>query len=114
MIIINEIPDYEEDRQAGKLNLVARFGRKPGVVLYVAGLICAYGTVFLSVTFNVTPFSILLGLLTVPIAYNSYRTLNSNYMDKMKIAPANLATIKVHALTLTFLIIGYLAAGVMS
>jgi 1,4-dihydroxy-2-naphthoate octaprenyltransferase len=114
MIVINEIPDYEEDRQAGKLNLVARFGRKPGVVLYVAGLICAYGTVFLSVTFNVTPFSILLGLLTVPIAYNSYRTLNSNYMDKMKIAPANLATIKVHALTLTFLIIGYLAAGVMS
>ena len=29
-------------------------------------------------------------------------------------APANLATIKVHALTLTCLIIGYLAAGVMS
>jgi 1,4-dihydroxy-2-naphthoate octaprenyltransferase len=114
MIVINEIPDYEEDRQAGKLNLVARFGRKPGVVLYVAGLICAYCTVFLSVTFNVTPFSILLGLLTLPIAYNSYRILNANYMDKMKMAPANLATIKVHALTLTCLIIGYLAAGVMS
>jgi 1,4-dihydroxy-2-naphthoate octaprenyltransferase len=114
MIVINEMPDYEEDRQAGKLNLVARFGRKPGVALYVAGLICAYGTMLLSVTFNVTPFSILLGLLTLPIAYNSYRILNANYMDKMKMAPANLATIKVHALTLTCLIIGYLAAGIMS
>ena len=61
-----------------------------------------------------TPFSILLGLLTLPIAYNSYRILNANYMDKMKMAPANLATIKVHALTLTCLIIGYLAAGIMS
>ncbi|HYA14479.1 MAG TPA: prenyltransferase [Syntrophales bacterium] len=114
MIVINEIPDYEEDRRAGKLNLVARFGRKPGVVLYVAGLICAYGTMFLSVSFRITPFSILLGLLTIPIAYNSFRILSANYMDKMKMAPANLATIKVHALTLTCLIIGYITAGVMS
>ncbi|NTV54775.1 MAG: prenyltransferase, partial [Syntrophaceae bacterium] len=37
MIVINEIPDYEEDRQSGKMNLVARFGRKTGVVLYQAG-----------------------------------------------------------------------------
>ena len=32
-------------------------------------------------------------------------------MDKMEMAPANLATIKVHALTLIFLIAGYAAAG---
>ena len=30
MITINEIPDYLEDREAGKLNLVARFGREAG------------------------------------------------------------------------------------
>src|SRR3989304_4227041 len=33
MITINEIPDYLEDREGGKLNLVARFGRKTGVSL---------------------------------------------------------------------------------
>ena len=114
MIIINEIPDYEEDRRAGKLNLVVRFGRKPGVALYLAGLMCAYGTILLSASFKVTSFFILLGLTTVPMAYNSFRILNENYMDKMKIAPANLATIKVHALTLSCLIIGYLVPGAMS
>ena len=114
MIVINEIPDYEEDRQEGKLNLVARFGRKAGVVLYVAGLIGAYATMFLSVSFRLTPFSILLGLVTIPLAYKSFQILSANYMDKMKMAPANLATIKVHALTLTCLIIGYFAAGVIS
>ena len=114
MIVINEIPDYEEDRQAGKLNLVARLGRKPGVILYVAGLVCAYATMLLSASFGITSFSVLLGLLTLPVAYNSFRILNENYMDKVKMAPANLATIKVHALTLICLIIGYLAAGVMS
>ena len=114
MIVINEIPDYEGDRQAGKLNLVARLGRKPGVMLYVAGLVCAYATMLLSASFGITPVSVLLGLLTMPVAYNSFRILNENYMDKIKMAPANLATIKVHALTLLCLIVGYLAAGVLS
>ena len=114
MIVINEIPDYEEDRQAGKLNLVARLGRKRGVILYVAGLVCAYATILLSASFGITSFSVLLGLLSLPVAYNSFRILNENYMDKVKMAPANLATIKVHALTLICLIIGYLAVGIMS
>jgi 1,4-dihydroxy-2-naphthoate octaprenyltransferase len=114
MIVINEIPDYEEDRQAGKLNLVARFGRKRGVILYVGGLVCAYATMLLSASFGITSFSVLLGLLSLPVAYNSFRILNENYMDKVKMAPANLATIKVHALTLICLIIGYLAVGIMS
>lgn len=113
MIVINEIPDYEEDRQSGKLNLVARVGRKRGVVLYVSGLICAYGTILLSAYFRVTPFSVILGLLTVPMAYGSYRILKDHYRDKIKMAPANLATIKVHALTMTCLITGYLAEGVI-
>ena len=27
-IVINEIPDYEEDKAAGKMNLVAKFGKE--------------------------------------------------------------------------------------
>ena len=114
MIVINEIPDYEEDREAGKLNLVARFGKRHGVKLYVAGLICAYATMLLSASLKITSLTVLLGLLTVPVAYNSFLILNQNYMDKMKMAPANLATIKVHALTLSCLIIGYIVTGVVS
>jgi 1,4-dihydroxy-2-naphthoate octaprenyltransferase len=30
MIVINEIPDYQEDRLAGKLTLVARYGKRIG------------------------------------------------------------------------------------
>ena len=114
MIIINEIPDYEEDREAGKLNLVARFGRRPGVILHVAGLVGAYAVVLLSASFQITPSGVLLGLLTVPVAYRSFKLLRENYMDKLKMSPANLATIKVHALTLACLIAGYLATGVLS
>jgi 1,4-dihydroxy-2-naphthoate octaprenyltransferase len=114
MIVINEIPDYEEDRQAGKLNLVARLGRAPGVILYVAGLVCAYAVILLSAVSGITSFAALLGLLSLPLAYDSVRILRGNYLNRMKMAPANLATIKVHALTLICLIVGYLAAGALS
>ena len=43
MITINEIPDYDEDRKGGKLNLVARFGREAGVWLFILSLLSAYG-----------------------------------------------------------------------
>jgi 1,4-dihydroxy-2-naphthoate octaprenyltransferase len=114
MIVINEIPDYEADRAAGKLNIVARFGRKRGVGLYVAGLVCAYAVMLVSVAIGIASIGVLLGLLTVPVAYHSFRILNDHYMDRISVAPANLAMIRVHALTLTFLIIGYFAAGIMS
>ena len=81
MIVINEIPDYEEDRQSGKLNLVARFGRERGVVLYAAGLIFAYSTMLLCAYSRLTSWGVVLGLLTVPIAYGSFRILKDHYMN---------------------------------
>jgi 1,4-dihydroxy-2-naphthoate polyprenyltransferase len=114
MIVINEIPDYDEDRESGKFNLVVRVGRKQGVLLYAAGLIFAYVTMLLCAFFKLTSFGVVFGLLTAPIAYGSFQTLKNNYMDKLKMAPANLATIKVHALTMICLIIGYLADGIIS
>ncbi len=114
MIVINEIPDYEEDRQAGKLNLVARFGKKSGVLLYAAGLIGAYATILLAASFGVASIYILLGVLSMPVALQSFRLLRENYRDKLKMAPANLAAIKVHALTLSGLILGYVTEGAMA
>jgi 1,4-dihydroxy-2-naphthoate polyprenyltransferase len=114
MIVINEIPDYEDDRRAGKWNLVARLGRKSGVGLYVAGLICAYGTMLLCAALHIASVHVLWGLLTLPVAYKAFRVLNKHYLDKIKMAPANLATINVHALTVICLIAGYIVQGIMS
>ncbi|MGV8057253.1 MAG: prenyltransferase [Smithellaceae bacterium] len=113
MIVINEIPDYEEDSQAGKLNLVARFGKKHAVLLYAAGLLCAYVTLVLAASFRLASLYVFLGLFSLPLAYQSLKILRANYKDKFKMAPANLAMIKVHALTLTLLIAAYLAAGII-
>jgi len=107
MLIINEIPDYEEDRRGGKLNLVARFGRKAGVVLYVAGLILAYGILLAVVMMKIAPPLALLGFLSLPLAFQSIRVLRDNYLDRLKMSPANLMMIKVYVLTGLSLVIGY-------
>ena len=112
MIVINEIPDYEEDRLSGKMNLVARFGRKAGVVLYQAGLACAFGVLAGSVLFGVAPLPMLLGLAALPTALQSVRILRVYYLDRMKMIPANIAIIKVYLITGVALIAGYLIHGV--
>jgi len=111
MIVINEIPDYEEDRTSGKMNLVARFGRHAGVILYQAGLLCAFGTLAGSVLFGMAPLPVLLGFLSLPTAWISVRILRGNYMDRLKMIPANIAIIKVYLVTGVALIIGYLVHG---
>ena len=105
MILINEIPDYEADRRGGKWNLVARFGRKTGAVLYAAGLACAYGILVLSSVAGVlSPFA-LLGLVSLPFAFRSLCVLRRHLNDPLAMAPANLAMIKVHALTVAAMVV---------
>lgn len=107
MIIINEIPDYEDDRAGGKMNLVARFGKQRGVELYIAGLAAAYGILVLSVLTATAPPAVLLGLASLPMSWRSIRILRANRHDPLKLIPANSAMIKVHLYTGTGMVAGY-------
>lgn len=108
MIIINEIPDYEADCKGGKWNLVARFGRRAGAVLYGVGLVAAYGVLMISAVAGfLSPF-ILLGLLSLPFAFQSVWVMRRHLHHPPDMAPANLAMIKVHGLTTALMIVACL------
>jgi len=111
MITINEIPDYLEDRRAGKLNLVARFGREAGVHLFVLSLLSAYGAILTGVILGKIPILGLLSLLTLPVAYKTISILKTHYQEPVKMAPANLGMICTHNLTAILLILAYLIEG---
>jgi 1,4-dihydroxy-2-naphthoate octaprenyltransferase len=112
MIVINEIPDYEEDRRSGKMNLVARFGRETGMFLYEAGLLFAFGILAGAVLVGLAPLPVLLGLLALPTALRSVRILREHYRDRLMVIPANFAVIKVYLITGVAMIVGYLVHGV--
>ena len=107
-IIINEIPDYDEDRAAGKMNLVARIGRRKAVIVYVAGLAVSYLLVLFDVLTGIGPVTLLVALASLPFAIRSIAVLVENYQSRREMMPANLAMIKTHLFTGLALIVAYL------
>ncbi len=114
MITINEIPDYDEDRKGGKLNLVARFGREAGVWLFILSLFSAYGAIGAGVILGRVPALGLISLLTLPIAYKTISILRTYYQEPVKMAPANLGMICTHNFTAILLILAYFMKGFKS
>ncbi len=114
MITINEIPDYFEDRKAGKLNLVARFGREAGVWLFIVSLLSAYGVILTGILLRKIPLLGLISLLTLPIAYKTICILRAHYQEPVKMAPANLGMICCHNFTAILLVLSYFIEGFRS
>jgi 1,4-dihydroxy-2-naphthoate octaprenyltransferase len=111
MITINEIPDYFEDRKGGKLNLVARFGRKTGVWLFILSLCSAYASILAGVILGRIPILGLISLLTLPIAFKTILILRKYHEEPMKMSPANLGMICIHNFTAILLILAYFFEG---
>jgi 1,4-dihydroxy-2-naphthoate octaprenyltransferase len=114
MITINEIPDYFEDRKAGKLNLVARFGRQKGVWIFVLSLLSAYGAILTGVMLGKIPTLGLISMSTLPIAFKTISILRTHYQERAKMAPANLGMICTHNFTAILLILAYFGVGFKS
>ncbi len=114
MIVINEIPDYEEDMMAGKLTLVARFGRRTGAKLYVLSWIFTYSVIMGAVATGVMPRITLIALFSLPLVYRSVRVLREHYNDPdpARMASANLDMIKAHGVTCLLLIGAYSLQGI--
>ena len=114
MIIINEIPDVEEDRTAGKLTLIARWGKKAGVKLYIISWICTYGMIVGATALHLIPVFALAALISLPLVYQSIRIVRIHYNNPMLMAPANLAMIKAHSVTAFALIAAYSVQGLIN
>lgn len=112
MIIINEIPDREDDAAAGKNNLVVLLGAQKAAWLYAAALVTAYMIIFFLPLLRMASFWIYLALLPLPWAFHAWAILQRNIRKPSRLVPANLLTIRVHNLTGILLIFAYLMQGI--
>jgi len=79
LLLINQFPDVEPDRAAGRRHLIIRWGRKPGVLVYGLFLVGAYLSVVAAVLLDVLPAWGLLALATLILALPVYRGLSRHY-----------------------------------
>lgn len=114
MIVINEIPDIEEDRSAGKFTLIVRYGRAAGVKLYTISWLCVYAIILGAVTLRLIPVFTLLALLSLPHVLRSTKILREHYNHPVLMAPSNLGTIKALSVASFGLIVGYAIQGILN
>jgi 1,4-dihydroxy-2-naphthoate octaprenyltransferase len=114
LIVINEIPDIEEDRSAGKFTLIVRYGREAGVKLYTISWICVYATIIGAVALCIIPIFTLLALFSIPYVLKSTKILRKHYSNPVLMAPSNLGTIKALSIASFGLIVGYAIQGILN
>ena len=96
VLLINEFPDRDPDREAGKNTLVVIMGKKAAVKLYFISIAFVYLWPAAGVLLGVFPAISLIVFITLPISLKAARTAAGHY-DKIKeLIPAAAATIALH------------------
>jgi 1,4-dihydroxy-2-naphthoate octaprenyltransferase len=108
VLYINEFPDYAADKAVGKNTLIVVLGRERAVFGYVVLLIAAYVVIIVGVALGIFPYTLLLALLTMPLAYRAIRGAMRFHSDTPRLIPTNVATIQLHLLTGLLLSLSYI------
>jgi len=99
ILYINEFPDYEADRKAGKKTLVVLLGLKRARVgLYIL-IIGTFLSIIIPVIYGEFGLTSLLCLLTIPLAIKVLLNFHRYYDKFPQILPANAGTIQLHLTT---------------
>lgn len=106
--IMNEVPDYFQDRLVGKRNICVRIGRKNVVKLYGALLILFYVISLLELFLGNLPYLAWLVLACLPISLVSYTVGIRAYNNAYKFISAIRYTIIQYVIVVNILIIGYI------
>lgn len=113
LLLLNEFPDVEADRLAGRRHLVLLLGRKRASRLYVALLALVYLSIISLVFLGVTPMSTMLTLATLPFALKAAHTTMKRHDDVNTIVSALGSNTVVVLATIALIAVG-LVVGALS
>ena len=104
LLFLNEFPDVDADRLGGRRHLVILLGKRRAAVLYVIGTAATYVWIVYSVILGFAPVTILVALISLPVAYKASRIVMRECEDTSKLVPA--LGLNVIMILLTILMIG--------
>lgn len=88
LLLINEFPDMEADKQGGRNHLVIWLGRKKAAYVYVSGMVATFGVIIGAALFNVVSPWFMLALTPIPFAYKASLGALRHGHDTPKLIPA--------------------------
>jgi len=110
LLFLNEFPDVEADRTAGRRHLVILFGRQRSAWIYVAGLVATYVSILVAVGTGIAPFPVLVSFITVPIAYKAAGIAVKSHDEISGLVPALASNVIVILSTILLIAVGFLIA----
>jgi len=110
LLLLNEFPDAEADKQARRKTLVITIGQRRTAFFYAAASLAVYLWIAGWVAGGVMPVWALLGLLTLPLAIKAVHGA-FHHDDPAKLVPGMAANVMVVLLTQLLMAVGYIIAG---
>jgi 1,4-dihydroxy-2-naphthoate octaprenyltransferase len=110
---INQFPDEDSDRETGKINLVVMLGKRRARWGYLLLLGVAFGLLLYWLAAGWLPLTVLLILVSVPLAVSAGRIAVREY-DQRSLIRANAATIQLHLVFGLLLVVGLLVSQFFS
>lgn len=104
VIWINQFPDYEADKDAGKKNLVVRLGPSKARYLYAMIMLLSYVSIVILARAFTEIYLIMISFASLPLAVRAMVVLWRHYNSYEQIVPAQALTIQVmtaHGLLVT-------------
>jgi len=111
VLYINEFPDHDADRDAGKLTIVVRLGRERAAKGYAVLMISLYLSILIPILLSIVHWYTILGVATLPIAVLATRYALKHYDHPLPLTPAYAGTVANHLFTGLFLAWSYIMIG---
>lgn len=92
---INQFPDEEADRQAGKINLVVLMGKQRARLGYLLLVATSFGLLLYWLILGLFPLGMFVAFISLPLAVYATRIAWREY-DQRSLVRANSATIQLH------------------
>ena len=108
LLLLNQFPDTEADRQVGRRHILVTAGPTVGARWYAAMMLLAFASIPLSVVLGLLPAGALLGLLTLVIALPTVRDVLTYATDVPRLLPAMGRNVVINLLTPVLMALGML------
>lgn len=111
LLLLNQFPDLEADKQIGRRNLLISAGLQRGALVFRWFLLSAFLTLVLLVALEYLPLWALLGGLSLILAVPLYLKVSQYYDDLDQLQPALIWNVMLNLFTPLLLALGLWLAG---